>query len=67
MIYHAEVVYRDGEMVGDIRAGSYGHTLGGAVGLSMIQRGDGAKVCLARMIHGAIVVCLLGRRGRGEY
>ncbi|KNC47481.1 glycine cleavage T-protein [Thecamonas trahens ATCC 50062] len=37
MMYHGEVVYRNGKVVGDIRAASYGHTLGGAVGLSMIE------------------------------
>ena len=39
LLYHGEVVYRDGVVVGDIRAASYGHTLGGAVGLSMVQGG----------------------------
>lgn len=38
-LYHAEVLYRDGKMVGYNRAGSYGHTLGGAVGLVMIEAG----------------------------
>ena len=37
-MYHGEVVYRDGHIVGDVRAASYGHTLGGAVGLSMVER-----------------------------
>jgi len=37
LMYHAEVVYRDGEGVGYVRAASYGHTLGGAVGLAMIE------------------------------
>jgi len=37
MMYHAEIVYRDGRAVGYIRAASYGHTLGGAVGLAMVQ------------------------------
>jgi glycine cleavage system aminomethyltransferase T len=37
MMYHGEVVYRNGERVGDVRAASYGHSLGGAVGLSMIR------------------------------
>ena len=37
LMYHGEVVYRDGQIVGDMRAASYGHTLGGAVGLSMIE------------------------------
>ncbi len=38
-LFHAEIVYRNGEAVGYIRAGSYGHTLGGAVGLAMIEAG----------------------------
>jgi 4-methylaminobutanoate oxidase (formaldehyde-forming) len=37
MMLHAEVVWRDDERVGYVRAGSYGHTLGGAVGLAMIE------------------------------
>ncbi|MFD0596250.1 glycine cleavage T C-terminal barrel domain-containing protein [Catellatospora coxensis] len=40
MMFHAEVVRRDGVPVGYIRAASYGHTLGGAVGLAMIDAGD---------------------------
>ncbi len=36
LLFHAEVVRRNGEPVGYIRAASYGHTLGGAVGLAMI-------------------------------
>ena len=39
MMFHAEVVYRNGRQVGYIRAASYGHTLGGAVGLAMIAAG----------------------------
>jgi 4-methylaminobutanoate oxidase (formaldehyde-forming) len=35
-LIHGEVVLRDGVPVGEIRAGSYGHTLGGAVGLAMV-------------------------------
>ncbi len=37
LMYHAEVVRRDGIAVGYVRAASYGHTLGGAVGLAMIE------------------------------
>ncbi len=37
LLYHAEVVRRDGRPVGYLRAGSYGHTVGGAVGLAMIE------------------------------
>ena len=37
LMYHGEVVYRDGEVLGYTRAASYGHTLGGAVGLFMAE------------------------------
>lgn len=37
MMFHAEIVYRNGKCVGDIRSASYGHSLGGAVGLSMVE------------------------------
>jgi glycine cleavage system aminomethyltransferase T/glycine/D-amino acid oxidase-like deaminating enzyme len=40
MLWHAEVVYRNGKRVGYVRAGSYGHTLGGAVGLFMIEAAE---------------------------
>jgi 4-methylaminobutanoate oxidase (formaldehyde-forming) len=40
MLFHAEVVHRNGKAVGYVRAGSYGHTLGGAVGLAMIEAGE---------------------------
>jgi glycine cleavage system aminomethyltransferase T/glycine/D-amino acid oxidase-like deaminating enzyme len=39
LLFHAEIVHRDGKPVGYVRAGSYGHTLGGAVGLAMIAAG----------------------------
>jgi 4-methylaminobutanoate oxidase (formaldehyde-forming) len=37
LLFHAEVVWRDDEAVGYVRAASYGHTLQGAVGLAMIE------------------------------
>jgi len=40
LMFHAEVVRRNGRPVGYIRAASYGHTLGGAVGLAMIDAGE---------------------------
>jgi len=36
-MYHGEIVLRNGVPVGDVRAAAYGHTLGGAVGLAMIE------------------------------
>jgi 4-methylaminobutanoate oxidase (formaldehyde-forming) len=40
LMFHAEVVRRDGVPVGYVRAASYGHTLGGAVGLAMVEAGE---------------------------
>jgi glycine cleavage system aminomethyltransferase T/glycine/D-amino acid oxidase-like deaminating enzyme len=37
LMFHAEIVRRDGAEVGYIRTASYGWTLGGAVGLAMIE------------------------------
>src|SRR4030095_4017372 len=37
LLYHDEPIWRDGELVGRITSGAYGHTLGRAVGM-----GDGA-------------------------
>lgn len=40
LLFHAEVVRRNGVPVGYVRAGSYGFSLGGAVGLFMIEAGE---------------------------
>jgi 4-methylaminobutanoate oxidase (formaldehyde-forming) len=40
MLFHAEVVRRNDKPVGYVRAASYGFTLGGAVGLAMIEAGE---------------------------
>jgi 4-methylaminobutanoate oxidase (formaldehyde-forming) len=40
MLFHAEIVRRSGKPVGYVRAASYGHTLGGAVGLAMLEAGQ---------------------------
>jgi heterotetrameric sarcosine oxidase gamma subunit len=39
-LHHAEIVRRNGAPVGYVRAASYGHTLGGAVGLAMVDAGQ---------------------------
>ena len=41
LLFYNEIVFRDGVIVGDIHAGSYGHTLGGAVGLGFVSCEDG--------------------------
>lgn len=52
LMFHAEPLYRDGVCVGDIRAASYGHTLGGAVGLAMVEDPSGCPVS-AKYLQGA--------------
>ena len=37
LMFHAEVVRRDGRPAGYVRSASYGFTLGGAVGLAMVE------------------------------
>mmetsp|Transcript_36004 Transcript_36004/g.57615 ORF Transcript_36004/g.57615 Transcript_36004/m.57615 type:complete len:837 (-) Transcript_36004:1303-3813(-) len=44
MLFHAEILERDGAPVGTIRSGSFGHTLGGSVGLGMIDSTQGARI-----------------------
>ena len=39
LMFHAEPVWRNGKAVGYVRAASYGFTIGGAVGLAMIEGG----------------------------
>ncbi len=37
LLFHGEVVLRDGVAVGDVRSGSYGWTVGGAVGIASVE------------------------------
>jgi 4-methylaminobutanoate oxidase (formaldehyde-forming) len=55
MLVHAEVVRRDGVEVGYLRSGSFGHTLGGAVGLAMVD-GGGDPVDAAWLASGTWTV-----------
>jgi len=47
LLYHNEPVWRDGELVGHITSGAYGHTLGGAVGLGYVHTEPGAPPAAA--------------------
>jgi 4-methylaminobutanoate oxidase (formaldehyde-forming) len=60
MMHHAEIVRRDGVAVGYVRAASYGHTLGGAVGLAMIE--PKVPVDAAYLGSGTWEVEIAGRR-----
>lgn len=62
MMYHGEVVYRDGQVVGDVRAGSYGHTLGGAVGLAHVCNPSGDPANAAWVREGTWEVDIAGTR-----
>ncbi|HTV51748.1 MAG TPA: FAD-dependent oxidoreductase [Steroidobacteraceae bacterium] len=41
LLYHNEPIYRDGERVGLVTSGMYGHTLGAAVGLGYVSHVEG--------------------------
>jgi 4-methylaminobutanoate oxidase (formaldehyde-forming) len=41
LLYYNEIIYRDGEPVGRILAGGYGHTLGASVGLGYVENEEG--------------------------
>jgi 4-methylaminobutanoate oxidase (formaldehyde-forming) len=43
VLYQHEPILRDGEMVGYLTSGSYGHTLGGATGLGYIKNIEGVS------------------------
>lgn len=43
LLYHNEPVYRDGERLGFITSGMYGHTLGAAVGLGYVTHQPGCS------------------------
>ena len=41
LLYHNEAVIRDGEIVGYLTSGNYGHHLGGAIGMGYVPCRDG--------------------------
>lgn len=41
LLFGNEAVVEDGAYVGYVRAGAYGHTVGGSVGLAMVEREEG--------------------------
>jgi 4-methylaminobutanoate oxidase (formaldehyde-forming) len=61
LLHHAEIVHRDGVAVGSVRSASYGHTLGGAVGLAMIE-GLGEPITAEWIAAGAWTVDVAGER-----
>ena len=61
-MFHAEIVLRDDVAVGYVRAASYGHTLGGAVGLAMVEPKRADSVDQAYLDAGRWEVEIAGRR-----
>ena len=50
LLYHNEAIIRDGEIVGYLTSGNYGHHLGGAIGLGYVpcrEKGEEASAQLA--------------------
>ena len=43
VLYHHEPILRDGEIVGHLTSGNYGHTLGGSVGLGYVECEEGVN------------------------
>jgi 4-methylaminobutanoate oxidase (formaldehyde-forming) len=65
LMYHAEMVLRDGVEVGYVRAASYGWTLGAAVGLAQVS-GGGEPVTADWLSSGRWEVDIAGRRYDAE-
>ncbi|WP_148236454.1 GcvT family protein [Intrasporangium calvum] len=61
LLFHAEIVLRDGQPVGYVRAGSYGWTLGSAVGLAMVE-GGGQPVTSEWLASGRWEIDVAGTR-----
>ncbi len=61
MLFHAEPVRRSGKPVGYVRAASYGHTVGGAVGLVMVQGEPGRALDQAWLDEGRWEVDIAGK------
>ena len=60
VLYHHEPILRDGEIVGHLTSGNYGHTLGGAVGLGYVRNKGG--VDQAYLDGGAMEIEVGGER-----
>lgn len=43
LLHHGEVLWRNGERICEIRSASYSHTLGGAIGLCMLESNEPIK------------------------
>ena len=60
MLYHHEPILRDGQLVGHLTSGNYGHTLGGSVGLGYVHHKGGVDQDF--LDSGAIEINIGGKR-----
>ncbi|WP_299921156.1 FAD-dependent oxidoreductase [uncultured Pelagimonas sp.] len=63
MLYHNEPILRDGEIVGYLTSGNYGHTLGGAMGMGYVPAA-GEK--LADVLASSYEIDVMGTRIKAE-
>ncbi|MFN3210636.1 MAG: FAD-dependent oxidoreductase [Roseovarius sp.] len=63
MVYHNEPILRDGEIVGHLSSGAYGHHLGGAMGLGYVPC---AGETAAQVLASAYEIDVAGSRVRAE-
>jgi 4-methylaminobutanoate oxidase (formaldehyde-forming) len=68
LLYHAEPILRDGQVVGYLTSGNYGHYLGAAVGLGYVptRPGESVEALLGRSyeieVAGARVAAIVSLR-----
>ena len=60
LLYGEEPIIFDGEAVGYLRSGAYGHTLGGAMGMGYVENEDGVTIDLIR--SGGFEIQVAGER-----
>jgi 4-methylaminobutanoate oxidase (formaldehyde-forming) len=60
LLYGGESIFRDGERVGYLGSGGYGHTLGGSVGLGSVYHREGVTSDFIK--SGAFEIEVVGRR-----
>jgi 4-methylaminobutanoate oxidase (formaldehyde-forming) len=65
MMYYGEIIYRDGEPVGYIMAGAYGHTLGASVAVGPVEK-EGVIVTPEFVESGTYEIDIAGKRYPAE-
>ena len=64
LLYHNEAVLRDGEIIGYLTSGNYGHHLGGAVGMGYVPCQDGEDA--ASQLASSYEIDVAGQRIQAE-